>query len=459
MFVSRVISYLDGWEILKEKNNDIYNDISNVLSQLNVEFLSDPEIKPYGRREKSPQPITAYSLTHGMDYSLKQLGWNDYRVKPDKKGGLFLYAKNLKEGISVRLLASDRMPSFPNWLYVEVPKLHEASITTVSVLLVPEEDVSTIFDENRHVGHLFTMNRCGAQLTDLSPMKTSAPFVIIGFSTQDSLLDIQIDELEPDENIVYVDKNIIEKSIEFPPEHYQAGIGILSYFGEVLKAKHPDSNAKIRIEQCDGLVRLHIHSSNGDKEIIEKTLEEYTLVVAEKAPIESLFKDQVQIMALENKLEIAKMEVRQTQKMLTLTQTTNTERVRTLEDEVSFMRQQIGNQLSHIEGSNSVVRDVVATNDRLVLAQLEQNEKLIDDLIEKSWSSKSVAEALEHIKIKLEAGINQEDEKDVKESLLIIRENSPELIPELQELLKNTIYGVSGNTVFQWLQTICSSLI
>ena len=57
-----------------------------------------------------------------------------------REGGLYLYAKNLKDAVSVRLLASDRMPSFANWLFVEGPKLHEAQITDLSILLVPEDE-------------------------------------------------------------------------------------------------------------------------------------------------------------------------------------------------------------------------------------------------------------------------------------------------------------------------------
>ncbi|MCX9564586.1 hypothetical protein IG518_18830, partial [Vibrio cholerae] len=226
---------------------------------------------------------------------------------------------------------------------------YEAGATQVSVLLVPEDDVKSILDNERALGPFFSLARCEVQLKDLSPLKTTAPFVVIGFSLQEELFDVEVVEIEPDESSVFIDRNVIEKSIEFPPEHYQAGIGILAYFGDVLKAKHPDTKAKIRIEQGDGVVRLHIYSPNGNKEIIEKTLADYTLVVAEKAPPESLFEDKVQIMALENKLEIAKMEVRQTQNMLMLTQTSSNERIRSLEEEVSYMRSQLGMQLSHIE--------------------------------------------------------------------------------------------------------------
>ncbi|MFS1466347.1 hypothetical protein BCU33_009765 [Vibrio lentus] len=454
MFVTRVISYLDGWDILKSQKAHALDDICTVLTQLTPKNLSHPKIKPYSRHTEGVNPITPFSFMHATDYFLKELQWNDYRVRPTEKGGFHLYARNLKDGVSVRAMATDRMQSFPNWLFVEVPKLYESGATQVSVLLIPEEDVKSILDPERGLGPTFTLPRCGVLLKDLSPLKMSSPFVVIGFSMQENLFEIEVDHIEPDESSVFIDRNVIEKSIEFPPEHYQAGIGILSYFGDVLKAKHPDTKAKIRIEQGDGVVRLHIHTPNGNKEIIEKTLADYTLVVAEKAPPESLFEDKVQIMALENKLEIAKMEVRQTQNMLMLTQNSSHERVRSLEEEVSFMRNQLGIQLSHIEDQRVLTSTVVACNEKLVLCQTTSNEKMIDSLIEKAWSSRSVIESLEYIKGKLEGDLTDDDEDDIKKSISVIQENDPDLLLELRELLRNTVYGVSGNTVFQWLQSM-----
>ena len=459
MHLSRVVSYLDGWESLKLNYDDVYNDIIYAIEQFTKDNLSNGEITLPFRRRPEKRPINPFSFSHCLDYFLNEKGWEDYRLRSSEKGGFNLYAKNLKGKVSVRLIASDRMPSFANWLFVEAPKLHEANITDVSVLVVPEDDIRSIFEQKTGHGPLFTMSRCKAQLNDLAPLKNVAPFVILGFSPQSRLDDLLVEYIEPDSNFVTIDKNIIEKSIEFPPEHYQAGISILSYFGEVLKAKHPESNAKIRIEQDDGIVRLHIHSPNGDKEIIEKTLEEYTLVVSEKAPPESLFDDDYQVMALENKLEIAKMEVRQTHRMLTISERKSNERVRSLEEEVSFMRKQIANQLSQAESNTSLLSNSMEINQKLVVANIDQNSKLIDNLIEQTWFSKSVSEALVHIKQKLDEGVEPKDKEEIEKSLITIRDNAPEVIPDLEEMLQNTLYGVSGNIVFQWLQNITSLVL
>jgi hypothetical protein len=80
------------------------------------------------------------------------------------------------------------------------------------------------------------------------------------------------------------DETTIVRNIEFAPEHFQAGVAILSYFGTVLRQKHPHTKATVRIEQ-DGLaVRLVIVSPDNETEVIEKTLSDYGLVMSGRMP-------------------------------------------------------------------------------------------------------------------------------------------------------------------------------
>ena len=41
----------------------------------------------------------------------------------------------------------------------------------------------------------------------------------------------------------------VERTIEFPPEHWEAGTSILSYFSRILGVKYPNERIKVRIEQ------------------------------------------------------------------------------------------------------------------------------------------------------------------------------------------------------------------
>jgi len=105
--------------------------------------------------------------------------------------------------------------------------------------------------------------------------------------------------------------------IEFPAEYFQSGISILNYFGTVLKKKDPESNAKIRIEQ-DGLkISMTIDPMEGDKEIIEKTLEEYGLVITGEMSIEEFTNhDKLFTIELKNELRIAKARVESQKELL-----------------------------------------------------------------------------------------------------------------------------------------------
>ena len=74
----------------------------------------------------------------------------------------------------------------------------------------------------------------------------------------------------------------VQRVIEFPPELKQAGIGILSYFSEVLKQRYPAHEMAVRIEQFGTKVRLTVDSPSGWRDTIEHDLETYGRVVVGK---------------------------------------------------------------------------------------------------------------------------------------------------------------------------------
>lgn len=109
----------------------------------------------------------------------------------------------------------------------------------------------------------------------------------------------------------------IKRCIEFEPEYYQAGLGILNYFGTVIREKYPDGNAKVKIEQNGYSVIMTIETKDGEKETIEKLLQSYELVVIGEQSPEILFDSQLQIIDLKHELGIAKVRI-ETQKELIL---------------------------------------------------------------------------------------------------------------------------------------------
>ncbi|MGF1878587.1 hypothetical protein L4D77_25310, partial [Photobacterium frigidiphilum] len=225
-------------------------------------------------------------------------------------------------------------------------------------------------------------------------------------------------------------ENKIRRSVHFSEEQCQAGIGILSYFGKVLKDKHPNLTNSVSIHQDGNIVRLEIECEDGTKEIIEKTLDDYSLVLTNQAEPENLLSDQFQVMRLNNKLEIAAMEVRQTKDLLALAKDYNIREVLSLKEEIAFLRTNFG--------------QLHSTNSQLVLGCVNQFDKLIN----LADGKQDVIQAIQFIEDKLNSSINDTDIEKLKKSIELIQRNSPQSIDSLKELATNSMYGVSGNILF-----------
>jgi hypothetical protein len=111
----------------------------------------------------------------------------------------------------------------------------------------------------------------------------------------------------------FQDAGVIVRAIVFDRENVQAGVGILSYFSEILIQKYENRKVKVLIEQ-DGLnVRLAIETGNGDKQTIEKALEEYIAAVTGRKPLTEFLSKPLGILALKLRLELAYLDLRHTE--------------------------------------------------------------------------------------------------------------------------------------------------
>lgn len=441
--ITHVISYASGWEILSQRP-EVLRDIKGVLEGITLDDLLS--YAQYGE-------IVGSSYVQLWKSRLGLLGWGDRRVSSRRAGGLNLVLRTVKNGVSARFLHNEPLhgTAFANWLMVEAPKAYELGLCDLSVLCVLVGGSSSLVDKRRRaVNNVITIHGCWAQIKDLLPLRSPAPFVVLGVSIADRPLEIH--EIAVDPIAVAERGAAIEKSIEFPQEYYQAGVSILSYFGEVLKQKHPDVRAKVRIEQ-DGLtVRMHIESATGDREIIEKTLEEYGLVVAEKLPPEALFESRLQIVALEQKLELARMEVRHTHQLLALANAG----ARELQDEVHYLRAHIGRQLAQTDTVHTLLARQCEANEKLLLAHVSQADTLIKDLIRQAADNRAVAEALATIDEKLTAGMTAADEESVNRALAVIHREKPTIFTHLQSAALNLSYEVSGSYLFKWIEAFAA---
>ena len=193
--------------------------------------------------------------------------------------GAYLRYSNLK---NAKLRLADFQKSELQWATLQGADLHGANFAETDLL---ETDLSetclehTQFQKANLTGAKFE----GAQFHD-----TSLKGVRI---EQDDIKQLPVEVVNNYGHTFTILGSGIARAIELPPEYFQAGISTLSYFGTVLRKKHPEQKAKIKIE-IDGLkVTMTVAPFEGNSEIIEKALDDYSLVVTGKLSPEEFTDD------------------------------------------------------------------------------------------------------------------------------------------------------------------------
>jgi DNA-binding CsgD family transcriptional regulator len=234
-------------------------------------------------------------------------------------------------------------------------------------------------------------------------------------------------------------KNRIEKIIEFKPEHLQSGVTILNYFSTVLKQKNPDTKSIIRIEQ-DGLtVRLLIIPENGeDIQVIERTLEEYGMVISGQIKIPDFLDDQRQIMELENKLEISKLELKFAYRQLEYERLGHENRIESLENEVIWFRSQIGNTLSEM------TQLTIEANNRFG-ETVKRHFDLKDSALLKS---------LDLIEFFLVNENRHKDNDEILAALNNVKKKNPAVLKFIQEFAQKTVSSASGKLLYDAINSM-----
>jgi len=223
---------------------------------------------------------------------------------------------------------------------------------------------------------------------------------------------------------VMKDESVIERSIEFPEEYFEAGKSILSYFGSILRKKYPDKKASVQIKQ-DGLkVTMVIETAEGDREIIEKTLNDYGLVIKGQMPLEEFTDDKFLVTKLQNKLEVITMELRQEKRIHELAEKQYGERIQTLEGDVQWLRNHVGGVLAH-------------------------SEKLIG----KHADIKSELEFL-HKKLSDPVNLSKADMPEIKETMISIGDKKPEIKQKLKEFAKFSFEACKSGALWDALKNL-----
>jgi DNA-binding CsgD family transcriptional regulator len=234
-------------------------------------------------------------------------------------------------------------------------------------------------------------------------------------------------------------KNRIERTIEFKPEYLQSGITILNYFSTVLQQKNPNSKSIVRIEQEGLYVRLLIIPEKGDEiQVIERTLEEYGLVISGKMKITDFLTDNMQILELENKLEISKLELRFAQKQLDYERQNHQNRITQIENEVKWLRNQVGTTLSN-------QKSISLKSESFLKEELKQYIQTKD---------KALVKSLEIIEKFLDIKNSEHDKEEIIEALKSVKKKNPAILNHLLDFTQKTINTTSGKLLYDVISSM-----
>ena len=305
MYISEIVTYgLDKTDI-ENKYGDQLADIQKALEMLTSESIG--KARPDRGPKTDDDDVTPWKMKSLWEDVIKELHWSESRTHVEGAEGRRFYMRLLGHiSKNVSCTMATHRETLSRWLYTAAPIAYKNGVVEVPIVILPTNQTYKDFFGNRMMASRENFERVVSELEELSPLSHSHPFIIIGISPQKQLIHWKnIDS----EKGIDREKVILNKCIEFPPEFRQAGLGILNYFGEVIREKYPEENAKIKIEQDGTTVRLIIEADDGSREIIEKALEEYELVVTGQQPPESIFDDRVKVLELKNELRITETRI------------------------------------------------------------------------------------------------------------------------------------------------------
>ena len=380
-------------------------------------------------------------------------GWVDKLQPISEEVYLKSRPKLIKNGVVASIVGIDELTDgdFANTLCLTIPFYYNAGVIDVYTILIPTTEAATHIISLGATAHqlskLPTEEFCRRQLNKLMSLTSKAPVVLAFFSPTEPA-EIIVEEV----STLKVAAPSIERTIEFAPEYYQASVGLLSYFGEVLRQKDSNTKAKVRIEQDGNRVRLHIESPDGDIEIIDKELTQYALVISRQAEPETLLANRAHIMQLETQLDIARIQVKQAQDLMQLAQGQSTQRINNLEKQVEFLQTQFAAQILQTGQVINLATKQNESHERLQTALLSHSDTLFKDLLKEASGNQQLMEAVGSLHRNLLEGITTiEIEDQLGRALSTIKESKPGFLGRISSQLEGAVSKEAAGSALKWV--------
>ncbi|MBD9654321.1 hypothetical protein IB239_05750 [Pseudomonas sp. PDM12] len=366
MYISKVLTYGVSQKELLDRFPYLLAEISESIKNIDESLVRNTShsynSEPSGR-------LSALSMRRCWE-KIAANNWPTFSGRIERDDGSRISLRLLGYSLGgVSCAFNGHQDAFNRWLYSYSSMAMKKGLIECPVIIVPMR--AAFGDDSRSMLMSYTyFEKITGDFKTLEPLSHPYEFVVIGVEFEEHEVEwVHINSLAA----VRGDTEVINRCIEFPPEFRQAGLGILNYFGEVLREKYPDEKAKVRIEQ-DGLtVRMVVESEGGSREVIEKALREYELVVLGQKPPESLFTSQAKVVELKNELRVAQA------------------RIESQKDIIQLQRSEISN-LSHLFGQAlgtpsrpieiTVAPSVRICNEQKTSVHIELSASMLDDVQE-----------------------------------------------------------------------------
>uniref|UniRef100_UPI004049DD94 hypothetical protein n=1 Tax=Flavobacterium sp. TaxID=239 RepID=UPI004049DD94 len=304
MIISKVISYKGAWNEFEQNHQAELEDIVSAIPEFIPAYLESRNSESH-----------FVSFREIWDQIMFQKGWEitDRTFYTDSGQRINLGSIGpVKNGIS-STVSFGHVDHLNRWLFQQTALAGKYHIADIPILIVPIQEFARAQEDRFFQRQSFEM--CFRQIEPLAPLSHAYPFLILGYSDQENLFDTEVFEIESDP-LLLNENIVIDRCIEFPPEFHQAGLNILSFFGTYIREQYPDEDAKVKIEQNGHLVKLIIETKDGKKDVIEKALHEYELVVTGEKKPEEITQNQGLILELRNELRIAKFRIESQQDII-----------------------------------------------------------------------------------------------------------------------------------------------
>lgn len=408
MYISEVVTYGSAWSLLLERHPREFEEIQQAMSLVTKERIEVSE-PPRGYRFAGSTAGSPIKTRGCWEAAIAGLGWEESRRAVDGASTRTISMRALGH-VKNRVAASLQLSSLAlnRWLYTVTPIAIRNGYIDIPIAIMFMASAEQELLGRRGLTRA-EFERTRDEFAALAPLSHNSPFIMIGVSNVPAPLKLTELEAEADTTGRQI---VINRSIEFPPQYHQAGLGILSYFGTVLREKYPDHNAAVRIEQ-DGLtVRLIVESNNGDREVIEKALAQYELVVRGDSSPEGFFESKAKVLELKNELRIAQLRI-ECQKDLIAYQG----------EELTTLKQLIGNVLANpragamtITVNPSIHITASASSASTVELEIPAISECLQQLIEHAADDPSMHRRLLDMDESVGAISNKQSAQEIKDS-------------------------------------------